>query len=58
MEADDLLQQLGRHARNETDPASPDNPVWERLARGELAPEEEARLRERAAADPEIATLY
>jgi len=56
VEADDLLQQLGRHARSEA--ASEDDAVWERLARGELAPAEEAQLRERAAADPEVARLY
>jgi hypothetical protein len=58
VEADDLLQQLGRHARGDGEAASEDDAVWERLARGELAPAEETRLRERAAADPEIARLY
>ncbi len=58
MEGDDLLQQLGHHVRSERDPAPADDPVWERLARGELLPSEDALLRERAAADPEIARLY
>lgn len=58
VEADDLLEQLGRRAREDRDPSAADDPVWERLARGELEPSEAARLRERAAADPEIATLY
>ncbi len=58
VEADDLLQQLGRHARGDGEAAPGDDPIWERLARGELAPAEETQLRERAAADPEIARLY
>ncbi len=58
MEGDDLLQQLGHHVRGEMAPAPADDAVWERLARGELSPAEDAQLRERAAADPEIATLY
>jgi hypothetical protein len=55
MEADDLLGQLGRHVRD--DDASVD-PIWERLARGELSAREDEELRARAAADPEIAALY
>lgn len=58
MEADDLLQQLASHARGEGEPGPADDAVWDRLARGELAPAEEAQLRERAAVDPEIARLY
>jgi hypothetical protein len=58
MEGDDLLRQLGRHVRDQMNPALADDPIWERLARGELPPSEEAQLREQAAVDPEIATLY
>jgi hypothetical protein len=58
VEADDLLQLLGRHARGDGEAAPEDDVIWERLAKGELAPAEETRLRERAAADPEIARLY
>jgi len=58
VEGDDLLQDLGRHVRSEANPAPADDPVWERLARGELSPSEDARLRERAAGDPELAALY
>ncbi len=60
MEADDLLDQLGQHVRDETSASATvaDDPVWERLARGDLSPAENAQLRERAAADPQIATLY
>lgn len=58
MEGDDLLQELGHHVRGEMAAAPADDPVWERLARGELSPAEDAQLRERAAADPEVATLY
>jgi len=66
VEEGDLLQQLGRHVRGEGDPSPggdpptdpADDPVWDRLAKGELPAEEHARLRERASADPEIAQLY
>jgi hypothetical protein len=62
VEADDLLQQLGRHVRGDAEPPSAGHPsddaAWEKLARGELAPDEQARLRERAASDPETARLW
>jgi hypothetical protein len=58
VEGDDLLQHLGRHVRSEASPDPADDPVWERLARGELSPSEDALLRERAAGDPQVAALY
>lgn len=58
MAADDLLRQIGQHAREGAPPAAADDPVWQRLARGELTADEDADLRKRAAADPELALLY
>jgi hypothetical protein len=58
MEADDLLGQLGRHVREEDAGATDADPIWERLARGELSEAEDAQLRARAGADPEVAALY
>jgi hypothetical protein len=57
-ESDDLVLKLGRHVRAEPDPAGADDPVWERLASGELTAAEDAELRQRAAADPGVAALY
>jgi hypothetical protein len=59
MEADDLLQQLGEHARDDAEGRGPaDDAVWDKLAGGELTPAEDAELRRRAADDPAVKTLY
>ncbi|HEX8795106.1 MAG TPA: hypothetical protein VF765_29365 [Polyangiaceae bacterium] len=58
MAADDLLRHIGEHARNGAAASPDDDPVWERLAKGELTADEDAELRKRAAADPQTATLY
>jgi hypothetical protein len=58
MAADDLLRHIGQHAREGAAPLPDDDPVWQRLATGELTPDEDAELRKRAAADPRAALLY
>jgi len=55
---DDLLRQIGQHAREAGPPAPEDDPVWQRLASGELTADEDAELQRRAAADPRAAELY
>lgn len=55
---DDLLRLMGKHARAASPAAQDDDPIWEKLARGELTPAEDAALRNRAAGDPQIATRY
>lgn len=56
MNSDDLLNELAKRKREED--SSADNPRWEKLARGDLSPAEEAELRTLAAKNPEVALLY
>jgi hypothetical protein len=58
MQPDDLLGELGQHVRVQDESEAAEDPVWERLSRGELSATEDGALRARAAADPAIAELY
>jgi hypothetical protein len=55
MNGDDLLTELAKQRREDDSSA---DPRWERLARGELSPAEDAELRAQAERDPEVALLY